>query len=311
MFKSIVYAFLISLCCTAVSLAQSVVVEDGGLVLIEVERAESDESWVLDTAIEGFTGEGYLLYTGKDLFNNPGIALLRFYMRIEKTGKYRFQWHSRIAKGESNTEHNDSWLRFPDAAKYYAVKANHIVYPKGTGLTPNPNGSSSKGWFKVYQNARDKWTWNTSTSDHDPHSIFVEFDTAGIYQLEISGRSNGHAIDRLALYHESIPSATALNLASPPSEVDILSSSSTADGPINIVVAPNPVYDEMTLDLTGIRSQKIFVSIINTQGTIVFSRRFVGVEDRLGISMAGLPGGTYFLDVADGVRHHIGKFLKL
>ena len=307
--RSIFCFFLSSICSTSLCIAQSVVVEDGGLVLIEVEMAEH-ESWILDTTIAGYTGEGYLLYTGKDLFNDPGNALLRFYVRIEKTGKYRFQWHSRIATGDSNTEHNDSWLRFPDAAKYYAVKADHIVYPKGTGLTPNPNGSSSKGWFKVYQNARDKWTWNTSTSDHEPHNIFVEFDSAGIYKLEISGRSNGHAINRLALYHESIPFPSPLNLELPPSEVDILSSIATAN-PVNLTVAPNPVYDEITLDLAGMQSQKISVRIISAQGSIVLSRRFFSVEDQIGISMSGLSNGTYFLDVSDGVNHYAGKFLKL
>ncbi|NND09518.1 MAG: T9SS type A sorting domain-containing protein [Saprospiraceae bacterium] len=303
----LVFSFL---CCPTLSLAQSVSLEKEGLVLIEIEMEEAD-SWVLDSAIGGYTGSGYLQYTGGNQFNNPGLALLRFYVGIEKTGKYRFQWHSRIATGESNTEHNDSWLRFPDAAKYYAVRADQTIYPKGTGMTPNPNGSSSKGWFKVYQNALGKWTWNSSTSDHEPHSIFVEFDTAGIYKLEISGRSNGHAIDRLALYHEMASSEEALSLSTPPSEIDILSSSTQTTGPIQLMVAPNPVYDEIMLDFADMRTQSINLRITNLHGAMVLSRGFSSVRDQLQISLADLPSGTYFLDVFDQVNHHIGKFVKL
>ncbi|MEM1200908.1 MAG: hypothetical protein AAGI06_16530, partial [Pseudomonadota bacterium] len=38
------------------------------------------------------------------------------------------------------------------------------------------------------------------TSDFDSHNIYVWFVNAGTYTMEISERSSGHAIDRVALY---------------------------------------------------------------------------------------------------------------
>ncbi|MEM1120948.1 MAG: hypothetical protein AAGJ18_10910 [Bacteroidota bacterium] len=192
--------------------------EKEGLIVIEVESATELGEWQLDTTILGFLGDNYLIYQGNNLFNDPGFSVLNYQIAIEKAGRYRFQWRSRIAQGTSNTEHNDSWLRFNDASDFYGEKGDTRVYPKGTGKTPNPNGSTRGGWFKIYQNSRGDWTWQTRTSDNDPHNIFVEFDTAGVYSLEIAGRSKGHAIDRLVLYHSDVGRAFATSAVRPESD---------------------------------------------------------------------------------------------
>ena len=89
-----------------------------GLLVIEVESGQDQENWVRDTSIANFTGSAYLLYEGPDRFNKPNTSTLVYKINIGTTGKYRFQWRSGIAKGTSNTEHNSSWLRFKDAAKF-------------------------------------------------------------------------------------------------------------------------------------------------------------------------------------------------
>ncbi|WP_282179414.1 hypothetical protein [Maribacter stanieri] len=47
-----------------------------------------------------------------------------------------------------------------------------------------------------------EWLWRSNTSDNDPHNIFVKFDDAGIYTMEVSGRSKFHALDRFVLFLE-------------------------------------------------------------------------------------------------------------
>lgn len=40
------------------------------------------------------------------------------------------------------------------------------------------------------------------TSDNDAHQVYARFDSAGEYEIQISGRSNYHAIDRFVLFRQ-------------------------------------------------------------------------------------------------------------
>ena len=176
-------------------------VEEGDLVVIQVETetATLTSSWRLRTDIDGFTGDGYIVWEGEPLFwkGNPGgVAILTYEIEIPKAGTYLFNWRSHIAKGTESTEHNDSWLRLPDADAFYGEKSNGSrVYPTGSGNTPNPAGESGNGFFKVYMNTVNSWTFTSGTSDHDFHSIYATYDEPGIYTVEIAPRSDFHAID--------------------------------------------------------------------------------------------------------------------
>ncbi|MEM9935523.1 MAG: Ig-like domain-containing protein [Bacteroidota bacterium] len=183
--------------------------EVNGIVMIEAESISPVDGWVIENSLNEYSGSGYIKWDGSDQFNNPGQGIMSYSIQVNTPGRYRVNWKSRIAIGTNGTEHNDSWLRFPDASDFYGQRGSSKVYPKGTGKTPNPKGNSGDGWLKVFMNEVNKWAWAAYTSDHDAHEIFVEFDTPGIYTLEISGRSNGHAIDRVVLYSDSISGAEA------------------------------------------------------------------------------------------------------
>jgi hypothetical protein len=176
--------------------------EVGGMVIMEAENLQvAGTNWKVQTNVAGFTGNAYINWTGSNSFGNPGNGLITTKINIKTPGKYRFQWRSKVGLGTNSTEHNDSWLRFPDAAAFYGQKGNGSkVYPRGTGLSPNPNGSSKDGWFKIYLSGSTNWTWVSKTSDNDGHDIYVEFDSPGVYTMEVSGRSQSHFIDRIALY---------------------------------------------------------------------------------------------------------------
>ena len=67
----------------------------------------------------------------------------------------------------------------------------------------------------MYSSGTTSWTWSCRTSDHDPHEIYASFDTAGVYTVQISGRSENHAIDRFVLFVDttySIAMATDTSL---------------------------------------------------------------------------------------------------
>lgn len=191
-------------------------VEKDGIVRVDIENpSDIDNGWGTTNKLAGFKGSGYLIWTGEDSFSTPGKGIIKFSIKITTPGTYQFVWSSRIGAGDSNTEHNDSWLRIASAADFYGEKAStgERVYPKGTGKTPNPEGTSKDGWFKVYMNKVDEWFWRSSTNDKDPYNIFVKFDKAGTYDIEISGRSKSHAIDQFVLFKTDKNLATAKSAA--------------------------------------------------------------------------------------------------
>lgn len=176
--------------------------EKDGLVRVDIENTSKvANGWSTENTLTGFEGTGYLVWTGSDNFSTPGIGTIKFSIKINTPGTYQFVWSSRITIGTKTTEHNDSWLRIATASDFYGEKTpGDRVYPRGTGKTPNPEGSSSNGWFKVYMNKVGEWQWRSSTNDKDAYNVFAQFNTAGTYDIEISGRSNGHALDQFVMF---------------------------------------------------------------------------------------------------------------
>lgn len=189
--------------------------EKDGILSIEFEDNDFPEGWVLKDAIDGVSGQGYMQWEGDASMGNPGNGMITFPVRITDTGTYRFTWKSSYRKGDNGTEHNDSWLRFPDGQDFFGMKNDGSkVYPGGSGKEPNPNGASKEGWFKVYRSGNDNsFKWQARTSDHDAHDVYVTFEEPGVYLMEISARSDFHAIDRLLLHKEDISQNEALSQA--------------------------------------------------------------------------------------------------
>lgn len=197
-----------------------VYLEQGGYVHFEAEDASTVGSWENHTELNDYTGTGYLEWTGPDYFseNNAGNGIITYHFRVETPGNYELRWRSRIAKGESNTESNDTWVRFST----------------GTNVA---NEEPLSGWTKVYMGEFGIWSWSARTVDHVANPVRQYF-AAGDHTIEISGRSYGHAIDRIALYrYNDVNFDPGLNgtLA--------LSSYARQDGSIedpNPILTPNP-----------------------------------------------------------------------
>ncbi len=207
-------------------------VEQGGIVSFEIET-QSAAGWTPRTDIGGFTGTSFYEWTGGNNFNTPGVGTMTYQFTISQTGFYRVQWRSRIAQGNSITDFNDNWLKIDNNANtvFFGYQgnvsnietelnnalsssppnSNAVVFPIGAGLGNNtlsnqpggtrPEGSGGGGWFKVYMNQINTWSWQTLTSDNDPHNIYVQFKQPGTYSLQVAGRSNGHALDKVVLHH--------------------------------------------------------------------------------------------------------------
>ena len=178
--------------------------DDDGLVVMEMESFPITGGWSPQTSIEGFRGPGYVVWQGANSFKQPGQGLIARDVKITTTGTYVFKWRSRITIGNDNTEHNDNWLKIDgDGATFFAEKSTgSVICPVGgCDFGGRPKGESGRGFFKVYTNQAGRWSWQSKTSDHDAHDVLVTFAKAGTYTVSISGRSRGHAIDRLVLKH--------------------------------------------------------------------------------------------------------------
>lgn len=201
-----------------------VYLEQGGYVHFEAEDASTVSSWEVNTALNDYTGGGYLEWAGPDYFseNNAGNGIITYHFRVESAGNYELRWRSRIAKGESNTESNDTWVRFSSGSDV-------------AGEEP------LSGWTKVYMGEFGIWSWSARTVDHVANPVRQYF-SQGDHTLEISGRSYGHAIDRIALYrYDDVNFDPGLNGTLALSSYVRLDGSTEDPNPI---VSPNPTTTE-------------------------------------------------------------------
>ncbi|KAA1246852.1 T9SS type A sorting domain-containing protein [Aquimarina sp. RZ0] len=270
--------------------------EKDGLVIIEAEDFNiTGTDWQRKTEKTQYTGISYLEWLGNDFFGDPGNGVIEVKIKITKIGKYRFQWRNRVGFGLNGTEHNDSWLKFPDVPPedFYGEKGDGSrTYPRGSGLTPNPAGASGEGWFKIYANSID-WNFNASTGDNaDGRPVYVEFDVPGVYTLQISGRSKNHLIDRIALHNDASNPTSLNNIVS--SCTSVLGVSDNDLRNFGIAVYPNPVENILFVSGLGLGDK---VDLINMIGQIVTKEitiRDTGVKN---ISTSDFVSGIYFLRV--------------
>lgn len=177
--------------------------EKDGLVHVEFENAEFSDFWKLKTDGTDFLGKGYMVWDGPQQLAKPGNETISFTLKIAQPGTYQFLWKSAVKSGDSGSDHNDTWLRFGDADDFYAQKGNSVVYPKDIGKSPNPEGASKDGWFKIYRSGNNlDFKWQAKTFDNNAHDIFVVFENEGMYTMEVSARSSGHAIDKFVLFKD-------------------------------------------------------------------------------------------------------------
>lgn len=199
------------------------------VLVIEAEDLPLNEDWTVATAEPDYWGTGYILWTGNQRLNNPGSGRIRVLFRVERAGRYRLQWRTQVGMGTSPTDHNDTWVRFPDAEDTYGLSGQNgnesRRYPRPicedsdfiAEIQALPEvdqvrcveGSSNNNWFKVYSSGALNWRWSARTSDNDAHEIHFELPAEGTYTLELSARSSYSLIDRIVIHEESVPNGAA------------------------------------------------------------------------------------------------------
>lgn len=206
---------------------------ENGILVIEAETLSITGDWAVGSTDAGYSGSGYIEWTGAAHNNDTTFGRFEARLWIQTPGLYRFQMRNRVGEGTNATEHNDTWVSFPDAVDYYgtqgAATAEDRVYPRplceDAGFMAQiqalpdvveatcPNGTSRDGYFKVYCSGALDWKWSAHTSDSDAHDPVMRFDTAGVYTLRLAARGDHHQIDRIVIHQHGLDDGTVRDLA--------------------------------------------------------------------------------------------------
>ncbi|MFS4448772.1 PKD domain-containing protein [Maribacter sp. 2307UL18-2] len=229
--------------------------EDNGLVILEAESGTLETSWTTTTA-GGATG----IIAGSNHFSTQNGGTIPYDITITTPGVYRFNWRN-FYSGSSSTDENDNWLKFPNTndvwffgykgdpgdeatliSNLQASNFTNIVFPKGSSrITPEttPEGNGSNGFFKIFRvgGSAEVYDWQAFTSDFDEHDIYVWFVNPGTYTMEVSERSAGHAIDKMALYKLDGPDYTDGQLTSAPESQRTAGEGASVNSPYNVSIS--------------------------------------------------------------------------
>ena len=161
---------------------------ENGAGMWEIENIEAFGGWIEQPANANTSGPWYSWQGGNNFFlQEAGEDILKYTVDIKQAGNYIFKIHSFSDTSADPTRPdlaNDAWVRFP------------------TGVDVAGEVDAQQGWIKVFRNGSfaNQWTW-LSSAEHLGNQWVqtVQFFSAGTHCIEISGRSNGHGIDRFAL----------------------------------------------------------------------------------------------------------------
>lgn len=167
-----------------------VFLEQNGLVAIHMESNPAN-GWTMSTATPGWTGGGYRVWNGANLFSSPGAqGNFAFDVQISNPGNYTLLIRNRH-DDPNPTEANDVWVRMN-------------------------NGT----WEKVFSNGYTSlpyvghWSWE-SREEHTGNQVHYWLP-AGTHRLQFSARSHGFKMDRVHLALPGAPNRENINAPESP-----------------------------------------------------------------------------------------------
>ncbi|MCV9386671.1 hypothetical protein [Reichenbachiella ulvae] len=155
------------------------------------------------------------------------IGQMTYYVQINNTGIYDFDWRVAINQEDSRSEHTEAWLKIGGVKHFYGVnEEGHKLKPRpycegGTELECPNKEEGLVGYLKIYRGMVRNFYWQSCTSDVWHHKIEIEVDQPGIITIYLLGRSFYQSIDRIVLYkNDKISSESAKDMSNVPSEIN-------------------------------------------------------------------------------------------
>ena len=193
----VVHTVVLSLLLAAAPVsAAGVFVEQNGLVVVEVESEAPLSPWMSETALNGFTGSAYYRMDGNTVQGGSPNGRLSYFIRIENPGTYHLRIHS------NKTDPDSTW-----ANDCYTRLVGHADY----------QGEDTKTYMS---GASNQWSWNTM-HEWDGQHLQPDYSlSAGVHELQISGRSKNYHADRFVLFKDPVSVGEATDLAKPQSPLE-------------------------------------------------------------------------------------------
>lgn len=163
--------------------------ESNGTIVIEAENIASTKGWLYSVDTTKHLGLGYLTWKKQGQGIQAGQGLLSYDFEIKTAGNYQFFMRSRMLNPSNRPETldpdgNDIWLKFEGGTDVNKAKRLGNEWNK-IAILGHPQGR----------------TYNTHAVKGKPHpnTPVCRYFEAGKYKIMLSGRSEGHCIDRLIL----------------------------------------------------------------------------------------------------------------
>lgn len=158
----------------------------------------------------GWVNRGsYIEFTGSNSYQSPTHGTLTYQVEIPSSGQWEMRWRAKAAKKTSgrNDLHNDAWARMDGAqvSGFHDVRTFRKVYSSGNG------------------------NWQIAATVEVGQHNFTKFRqqlTQGTHKFELSGRSNGYAIDYIEFVR--VGGGTSTTTVATTSTASSSSSTSTA-----------------------------------------------------------------------------------
>lgn len=244
--------------------------EVDGLLVFEAERFELNGDWKLGEE-ESASGGKYIYFDGPNSYQQYRASnVISYDFKINNPGTYSFKWVMRQPAEEAGGDlGNDAWFYFSD----------DIGRGDGQVLTT---------YYKFVGRSDLDFTLNgIAEVDHEGRGVTVVFDTAGVYTLNLSGRSHGFELDRIVLYK-------GIAFDELPSRIALISETNTCeeedDNPTGEAVSlinPFTTFDDDTLEMSlnikydAIATRTIKVDLTELDGTVISSVS-TGVDSAFG-----------------------------
>ncbi|MCK4748110.1 MAG: T9SS type A sorting domain-containing protein, partial [Bacteroidales bacterium] len=151
------------------------------------------------------------------------------------------------------------------------------------------------------------WQWD-DVHNSDQGGDFVTYDlTEGSHTLIICHREDGAALDKLYLTRtEATPSGLGDDAGTCEPGVNIESGHAEQ----KVFLYPNPVRENLVIELEGISSHGNVLYLYNSLGMQVKALHLENEKNVLDVS--GLPDGLYFFKPTVGNNEvHVEKFIKM
>ncbi|MEL7025076.1 MAG: DUF5060 domain-containing protein [Pseudomonadota bacterium] len=187
-----------------------------GLVIMEAENTASAlDEWIQRTDVSGFTGPGYIEFTGNSPINGPPTSPLTFMFQVNQSGLHYLHLHvareTLTINGEVRTDvANDAYIR---------LDGNYGAGPNvGNNHGDDAPLSALQSDTKFFGGNDNAFVWATGNrldlgGETNKRVAVYDLQAGETYTFTVSGRSQLFKINRIVFRHESVTQGMAQDLS--------------------------------------------------------------------------------------------------